>query len=276
MPSKKVDLNVNHSVFADLLMNFAPTIIEIDGKTPDEIISTTSNKAFALSIMAALPPGPFGMATILPEILVIYKLQLNMVYKIAKFYNQEHKINPTILCLILANEAGVEFGKEIIVKVGPKYVIRALSSQALKPIITKISTKVTIRVTEKLFARWIPVVAAPIFGAISKSMTNKIGQKAIDVFSKEIEIEEENTKTCSNGHIVLENEKFCHTCGELINKEIEYNCPNGHIVNLNDHFCQECGVKIEINDALVCSQGHEIHLLDKFCPECGEEIKHNQ
>jgi hypothetical protein len=176
--------------FLELLMKFAPTAIEITGKNPDEMISTASWKAFGISTAAALPPGPLGLATIIPELMAVTKIQMNLIYAIAAHHKKEGKLNPTLVLLIFANEAGVEIGKVVTNKMGTSFIIRVLGSGAIRAIAKKIGIRISTRITQKAVGRWIPFIMAPVFGAFSRAMTQRIGEESDRLFSQEIEIEE--------------------------------------------------------------------------------------
>lgn len=210
MKTEKVDSNW----LGNILLSFKPDDLDIKGQTPEEMIESASSKAFWVSTVSAIPPGPFGMATIIPELAVVTKIQINLVYSIAKYYGKEAKFNATILTLIFANEAGIQLGKAILRKKGSTIIIRALSSRMLRPILQKIATKIGVRITQKTLGRWIPVVTAPIFGAISSGMTKRIGQEALLLFKEDIEIEEPTT--CPNGHEIFADAKFCPECGVAV------------------------------------------------------------
>jgi len=181
---------VDHNWFGDLLAKFIPTDLDIEGKTPEEMVKSASWKAFAISTAAAIPPGFIGYATILPEIMAVTKVQINLIYSIAKYYGKAATMNTTITTLIFANEAGITISQDVVKKMGPKLVVRAMGTKALRPITQRIAVRIGGRITQKLVARWIPFVLAPLFGAFSKSMTTTIGKYAIKLFQNDIEIEE--------------------------------------------------------------------------------------
>ena len=187
--SKKMELEEG-SWFADLLMCFAPSKVDTSGKTPAELMARASWKAFAIGTAAAIPPGPLGWATILPEMASVTKIQINLIYDIAEHYKQRGKLNKTLVMMIFANEAGIEVGMELVERVGKKLVIRALGSKLLRPIVTKIGARLGVRITQRMIGRWVPVVLAPAFGAFSKKMTTQIGKECVKLFQEDLEIVE--------------------------------------------------------------------------------------
>jgi hypothetical protein len=202
----------------DLMMNLAPSDSEFTGKSPDEMIKTASWKAFAVSTASGLAPGPVGWVTILPEIITVTKIQINLVYAVAKHYGQISKFTSGTLVLIFANAAGIAT-RGAIARVGEKLIVRALSSKAVTALSQRIGVKIGARITQRVIGRWVPVVLAPVFGALSKSMTKKIGHQAIKLFSSDFEVVE--SVLCPNGHETSEDSKFCHECGVPMGAEKE-------------------------------------------------------
>jgi uncharacterized protein (DUF697 family) len=170
---------------------FVPADSNIEGKTVQQLINTSSKKAFAVSFAAAVPPGFLGWATLIPELITITKIQINLIHAIAKYYGQEEKLNPVLLSIIFSTALGLELGKGILQKAGAELIISKMSSELFKPIIERISVKTLTRLLEKIPSRWIPLMTAPIFGTWSAMNTKAIGYAADKLFSKNIRFEEE-------------------------------------------------------------------------------------
>lgn len=186
--SSQDDIKEDHW-FVKLLMDFAPDIekIEVTG-TSEEMTKTASWKAFSISTAAAIPPGPFGLVTILPEIVAVTKIQMNLIYRIAKYHQQVGKVNRTLVLLIFGNALGFAVGSEFLKKVGSRLLVESAGTQGVRNIALRIGKQITRRILPKTVARWVPIVLAPIFGAFSKSLTTKIGQEADKIFCKDIAI----------------------------------------------------------------------------------------
>ena len=202
--SKQDDLKEGHW-FVKLLMDFAPDIenIEVTG-TPEEMTQTASWKAFSISTAAAVPPGPFGLVTILPEIVAVTKIQMNLLYRIAKYHQQAGKVNRTLVLLIFGNALGFAVGSEFFRKVGSRLLVESAGSPGVRNIALRIGKKITTRILPKTVARWVPFVLAPIFGAFSKSMTTKIGREANKIFRQDIAIEKPGPGVNGHGELVAE------------------------------------------------------------------------
>lgn len=209
----KIDTNW----FVDLLMSFAPSTVEPNGQTPEQLTSAASWKAFTISTAAALPPGPIGLVTIVPEIIAVTKIQMNLIYSIAAYHGNQGKLNHTLVVLIFANEAGLFVGRQLLKKAGARVIVRALGSKAIRPIAQKVAARIGARITQRFVGRWIPFVLAPAFGAFSKRMTTKIGREADQLLGQDIDVIE--TTECPNGHEIPEDARFCEECGVAIKKE---------------------------------------------------------
>jgi len=175
--------------FGELLEAFIPADSNIEGKTVNQLINSASRKAFSVSFAAAIPPGFFGWATLIPELLTITKIQINLVHSIAKYHNSEEKLNIALLSMIFATALGLELGKGIFRKAGTELIVSKMSAELLRPILEKISVKTLSRLLAKLPARWIPVITAPIFGTWSAVNTKALGYAADKIFSAKIEEE---------------------------------------------------------------------------------------
>jgi hypothetical protein len=110
---------------------------------------------------------------------------------------------------------GVGLGRELLRKTGTRIIVKALSSQAIKKIAQRIGIKIGSKIIQRSVGRFFFLVAAPIFGAFSKSMTTNIGRAADELFLQDVVIEE--MVSCSQGHEVPNDAKFCPECGEKMN-----------------------------------------------------------
>ncbi len=184
------DLRRGHWFF-DLLLKFAPQPEEVVVTgTPVEMIREAAQKAFWVSTTLSAVPGPFGLATILPEIVAVTKVQPNLVYKIAKYYQNLETINQSIVLLIFANALGLTVGNQLVRRVGMRLIIKALSAPVIERIARLIGLRIAAGITKRIAGRWLIVVAAPLFGLFSKKMTQKIGIEATALFAEPIEFED--------------------------------------------------------------------------------------
>lgn len=189
-----MDAGQEKNWFGELLLNFAPREIKVEGESVESLIRKASWQTFATSTAMSLPPGPFGLATILPELMAVTKIQINLIYAIAKLKGQEQKLNSTLLALVFAHEAGLNIARFLSKKFGDKIVVKPLSQRALAQVAEQLGVRIGVRLTQKALGRWVPVVLAPVFGYFSKQMTERIGREAERLFSAELELETEESE----------------------------------------------------------------------------------
>jgi uncharacterized protein (DUF697 family) len=162
--------------------------IQVEGN-PQMMTRKASRAAFLISTGAAIPTGPIGLATIVPEVVAVTKLQIDLIYKIAKFYKQETKMNKTIILAVLGAALGVVLKHALINKVGSRIIVKSLGAESAKRITREIGEKFGARLLRKGLGRWIPIILAPFFGYFSLSMTRKVGREADLLFSHELEVD---------------------------------------------------------------------------------------
>lgn len=201
--------------FFELLTRLAPKPEEVVVTgTPEEMIAEAAQKAFWISTSLGAVPGPLGLATILPEISAVTKIQIGLVHKIAKYHHQLETLNHPILLLVFANALGLAVGNQLVRRVGVRLVVRALSAPIIERIARAIGLEIAAKITQRIAGRWVVLIAAPLLGYFSRKMTQKIGREAQRLFAGVIEIEP--VRRCLQGHEVAGDAKFCPDCGAKI------------------------------------------------------------
>jgi uncharacterized protein (DUF697 family)/uncharacterized tellurite resistance protein B-like protein len=134
-----------------------------------------------------LIPGPFGMLAVVPELLAVIRNQLKMVYDIGAAYGQEKQMTPELLIGVFA-AATMGGGLGLLVMQGQKVLVKRASLRVLQKIIAKLAGNITQRALKQLLAKWLPGIGAVAMATWAGYTTQKIGQKAVEIFSRAIEI----------------------------------------------------------------------------------------
>ena len=150
--------------------------------------SAAANAAFTADTLA-LPPGPLGWLTILPEMVAVCKLQAQMVADIAALYGKKVALTKEQMIYCLFRHAAAQVVRDIVVRVGDRFLVRRASIRLLESLAQRIGVKVTQRVIGKGLSRWLPVVGALGVGAYSYYDTAQVARTAIELFSTDIDIE---------------------------------------------------------------------------------------
>lgn len=179
-------------------------------------ITKASWEAFIIQTIFGVPPGSIDMTTVIPELIAVIKIQVNLVYKIAKYYEKERQVTSPIIIHILATALEMVLGRNIMKKTGTRIIMRPVGSKAITNLARKLGTRMTLEFVARIGDRRIPFVTATMLGAYFRGQTKKVGNAAIDVFSKDIEFEK--MTACSQGHEIPGGGRFCPEYGETIGK----------------------------------------------------------
>ena len=144
----------------------------------DDIARRAAQKAALLSGSLALPPGPFGFATILPDIYLIWKLQRQMVADIFALHGQTAQLTRTHMLYCLFRHMASQVLRDVAVRAGQRVMIEQLSSGALKSALTNIGATVTQRMAGSAASRWVPVIGAAAVGGYAYWDTLQVAKTA--------------------------------------------------------------------------------------------------
>ena len=153
------------------------------------IANTAAAKAATAAGALALPPGPIGWLTILPELHTMWKIQTQMVADIAGVYGKTAALSREQMVYCLFRHGAAMAVRDIVVRVGDRYLIRRLSPKVLETLAKKIGVKITQKSLGKAVSRWLPVVGALGVGAYAFYDTARVAKTAMDLFEHDIDIE---------------------------------------------------------------------------------------
>jgi len=153
------------------------------------IASAAALKAAAISAGLALPPGPLGLLTILPDLISIWKIQAQMVADIAGVYGKTAYLTREQMLYCLFKHAASQAVRDLVVRVGERIFVRRVSLRAFQSAARKVGIRITQRVIGTGISRWLPIVGALGIGAYAYYDTGQVATTAIDLFSRDIEIE---------------------------------------------------------------------------------------
>jgi len=77
---------------------------------------------------------------------------------------------------------------------GQKIVVKRVGARAIQKVIIILGGKITQQTAKSMAAKWLPVAGAVAMAAWSKYSTNKLGTKSVEIFSKEIVMEDDEIK----------------------------------------------------------------------------------
>src|SRR6266540_3747928 len=138
-----------------------------------------AGRAAALSGALALPPGVFGLLTVLPDLVAIWRIQAQMVADIAGLYGKEMQLTRSHMLYCLFRHAASQLTRDVAVRAGERLVIRQLSGGALRSVLTAVGISVSQRVAGTAASRWLPVVGAAAVAGYAYFATLQVAKTAV-------------------------------------------------------------------------------------------------
>jgi hypothetical protein len=153
-----------------------------------ELANTAAAKAALISGGLALPPGPIGWLTILPDLVIIWKLQSQMVADIAALYGKSATLTKEHMLYCLFKHAAAQAVRDLVVRVGNRAIVQRATLRALQTAAERIGVKVTQQAVGAAVSRWIPIVGALGVGAYAYYDTAQVARTAIELFGGPLDL----------------------------------------------------------------------------------------
>ena len=186
--------NAGHRI-AEAILDFlghVPGSGEHESRNPAERARSIANAAAANAALTAgglaLPPGPLGWLTILPELVAVWKIQAQMVADIAGIYGKSATLTREQMIYCLFRHAAAQAVRDLMVRVGERILVQQASLRVLQGVAERIGVRITKQAIGKGISRWVPVAGALGVGAYAYYDTGQVARTAIELFRHEIEI----------------------------------------------------------------------------------------
>lgn len=177
----------------EALVSQIPASREPPAAAPDDragvIGKAAAIRAAAVSGSFTLPPGPLGLATVLPDLLSVWRIQQQLVADVAAAFGRSHALNRETMLICLFKHAGGVTQHLFSRGRSNNVVVHRIANRALQQLLEKIAVRLAQRFAAKSAARWLPLLGAVGAGAYSYYDTSQVAKNAIELFSNPIEIE---------------------------------------------------------------------------------------
>lgn len=164
-------------VLADIPAPEAPRA-EVPDNAARAIARRAAKRAAMLSGSLALPPGPLGFVTLLPDLYLIWQTQRQMVSDIFSVYGRSAELTRTHMLYCLFRHAASHVLRDVVVRGGQRLVIRQLSGGALRSVLGSVGVSVSQRLAGNAAGRWIPLAGAAAVGAYAYWDTLQVANTA--------------------------------------------------------------------------------------------------
>ena len=155
-------------------------------KRAKEIMHEASIKAGMISAGLALPPGPLGILTVIPDLLQIWRLQQQMVADIAACYGKSASLTQEMMVYCLFRHGAAMFARDLLVRVGERMIMKESSVRLIQQVLQRVSIEVSQKMIGKSVSRWVPLVGPAMIGWYSWHDTKKVAQTAMDTFMRDL------------------------------------------------------------------------------------------
>jgi hypothetical protein len=142
------------------------------------IARRAAKRAALLSGSLALPPGPLGFMTLLPDLYLIWQTQRQMVADIFGVYGRSAELTRTHMLYCLFRHAASHVVRDVAVRGGQRLVIRQLSGSALRSALGGVGVSISQRLAGNAAGRWIPLAGAAAVGAYAYWDTMQVAKTA--------------------------------------------------------------------------------------------------
>jgi len=134
----------------------------------------------------ALPAGPLGWLTILPEMMTVWRLQSQMVADIAGIYGRELTLSREQMMYCLFRHTAAHAVRDLVVRVGERTLVRSASVAVLQRAAKLVGHSLTRSMIRKGVSRWVPLVGAVGVGAYAYYDTLQVARTAVELFEREV------------------------------------------------------------------------------------------
>jgi hypothetical protein len=176
----------------DFVSRIPPSEVPHDRDPENEsrkIANSAAQRAALTAGSLALPPGPLGWLTVLPELVAIWKIQGQMVSDIAAAYGKTPVLGREQMLWCLFRHTAAQAFRDVAIRVGDRLIFRSAAGSALQRLAQRIGVSVSRRALGKGLSRWLPVIGALGVGAYAYYDTGQVAKTAIDLFSGDVEVD---------------------------------------------------------------------------------------
>ena len=153
-------------------------VVEHPDRQATLIAQRAAKRAAVLSGSLALPPGPLGMLTVLPDLYLIWQTQRQMVADIFALYGRTAELTRVHMLYCLFSHAASHVLRDFAVRAGQRVIVQQVSHGALRGVLGSVGFAVTQRVAGTTASRWVPVIGAVAVGGYAYWDTLQVAKTA--------------------------------------------------------------------------------------------------
>ncbi|MEM1058807.1 MAG: hypothetical protein AAGK14_06130 [Verrucomicrobiota bacterium] len=149
-----------------------------------QLVDRAAWKAGLLSGGMAIPPGPLGLLTVLPDVVAIWRIQAQMAADIAACYGQTSHLTRDEMLYCLFKHTASQYVRHLVVTSGGRVLVRRAALRVGDEVLCKVGLRCAQRLTTRGLIRALPLMGAAAVGAYAFYDTRQVGRTCCDLFSQ--------------------------------------------------------------------------------------------
>ena len=162
-------------------------------KDANDAVFSAKCQASVVAGSLALPPGPIGMITIIPDLILIWKIQAQLVADIAAIYGKTTQLKQEAMLYCLFRHGVASLARDVLIRVGERVIIRRAGLRFMQKMLAQVGVRITQKALAKTVSRWIPILGAVGMGGYAWHDTAQVGKSAIELFKRAITLDDKQT-----------------------------------------------------------------------------------
>ena len=170
----------------DMLSRVPPTDETLAADTATRaraIAKAGANKAALAAGTLALPPGPLGWLTIVPELVAIWRIQAQMVADLSGVFGVNARLTREQMLYCLFRHAAAQAVRDLVVRVGGRLIAQDVPLRVFERVAHAVGARVTKRLIGGGISRRLQIVGAVGVGAYAWYDTRQVARTAIRLFA---------------------------------------------------------------------------------------------
>lgn len=152
-------------------------------ETSEELIQKACVAASLQSATLALPGGPFGILTALPDLLNIWRIQSQLIADIAACHGRKPYLGKQEMAWCLFRHSASQIARDFLVHNSERILVATLSGKTLSTILRRVATHSAERLSGRVLLRLVPILGMGISGGFAWWDTHQVGKTAIKLFA---------------------------------------------------------------------------------------------
>jgi hypothetical protein len=153
-----------------------------------ELTFAAASEAGAVAGALALPPGPLGLLTVVPDLVAVWNLQRQLVADIAACYGKSAELHRETMVYCLFRHAAAQVVRDLVVRLGTRLLLRRATVETMERSLQRIGVAVSRRALGRGVSRWLPIAGAVGVGAYAFYDTLQVGRTAREFFESEKDV----------------------------------------------------------------------------------------